>query len=496
MNTVGIPQQASPIDRPASIPPSRLLTHPAVLAAIGLLAINDYLLRVIWPSALTGKVGDFCWLFAFPVVLATAIRLLAPAKLRSQPEPVLLASMAITGSVFISANTLLPVRLWIENATGLLTGIPISITQDPSDAIALLAFVPLWILHKRSMARLPREPRPAAYLLIALGILLSLANSAIPDFGIDCLSSDGAELQASSSNYGEVFRSTDGGLTWDSCDGCSRTCSGTGGADEIVRHPEQPAIQYRYVSGVAIERSQDGGSTWSNALELKARHEASEALYNLRKKSSLAISYEGPLSAIIDPASGNAVFAMGYDGLLVHVVEDDRWEWIGLGEYRRMESPAPTSAREAADLLFGEIRISILFGLMAVTTILIAEPNRKIKSIAVVLPWAVFVVVWAASPALNRVGYFYIPIIFIIFAGYIAALLHLLLFSRGQLRLSTLPWQVGILLVAAIVFVIPYVLWSYLLLPRYTYAQLLSLAAGLAVILIGRGTYVRSLRRG
>src|SRR3990172_4888442 len=98
----------------------RLLSHPAVLASIGLLAVSDLLLRRIWPSALTGKLGDFCWLFFFPALLAAVVTSLAPAQLRRRPERILAACMAIAGLVFVATKTLGPARLGVENAVGLL----------------------------------------------------------------------------------------------------------------------------------------------------------------------------------------------------------------------------------------------------------------------------------------------------------------------------------------------------------------------------------------
>src|SRR3990170_2320121 len=268
----------------------RLLSHPTILAAIGLLAVNDHLLRKMWPSALTGKLGDFCWLFFFPALLAGIVAGLAPASARRWPERLLAACMAVTGLVFVATKTLGPARLWVENAVGLLSGVRIAITQDPTDTVALLAFAPLWIIARRSSpARPAPDRRGTGYAALTLGVVLSLANSAAPNFGIDCLSSAGAELQASSSSYDEVFISRDSGLTWERCPECTRTCTASREPSGLLQHPQDPAVRYRYQAGEVIERSVDGGGTWSREYEFQQAHEATESLFQLRHPGTSAV---------------------------------------------------------------------------------------------------------------------------------------------------------------------------------------------------------------
>lgn len=470
-----------------SQPTMRLLSHPTILASIGLLALNDHILRKIWPSALTGKLGDFCWLFFFPALLAAVVTALAPARLRRRPERILAACMAVTGLVFLAANTLEPVRLWVQGTVTGLTGVRVLITRDPSDAIALLAFVPLWVLAERSRTALPTHgPQLASsFVAITLGVLLSLANSAAPNYGIDCLSSDGGALQASSSLYQDVFASRDGGLTWTPCPACTRTCTASRDQGGLVRHPEDPAIQYRYQSGEAIDRSEDGGMTWSTEYEFTAGHEATRSLFHLRNPGAWAVAPESPVAGLVDPVSGNAVFAMGYEGILLHIAATDRWEWVSVGDYAHMASPIPFSAAETATLLYVEIRLAILLGLLAAATLLIGGPHRRAAIIAALLPWAAFAVTWFASPALNRSSYLDVIVMMLLFGGYLTAAVHMLVFSRSQFSLARLPWLIGVFLASAVVFLVPYVLWAYTLLPRYFLASLLGLGAAGAVILIG-----------
>ena len=58
----------------------RTLAHPLTWLALALLLVNDHLLRVLWPSWWTGKLGDFAWLFFAPLVLAALVSLIIPAQ--------------------------------------------------------------------------------------------------------------------------------------------------------------------------------------------------------------------------------------------------------------------------------------------------------------------------------------------------------------------------------------------------------------------------------
>ena len=59
-----------------------LLSRPVSLLALFLLFLNDHVLRVLWPSWITGKLGDFAWLFFAPFALAALLALLIPASVR------------------------------------------------------------------------------------------------------------------------------------------------------------------------------------------------------------------------------------------------------------------------------------------------------------------------------------------------------------------------------------------------------------------------------
>ena len=61
------------------------LSHPITIGSVMLLLLNDHVLRVLWPSWWTGKLGDFTWLVFFPFVLAAILAWLIPSRIYGQP---------------------------------------------------------------------------------------------------------------------------------------------------------------------------------------------------------------------------------------------------------------------------------------------------------------------------------------------------------------------------------------------------------------------------
>jgi len=63
------------VTRPA---PGRLLLHPAALAALVALVVNDHALKERFPGVVTGKVSDLAGMVVAPLVLVTVVDALAP----------------------------------------------------------------------------------------------------------------------------------------------------------------------------------------------------------------------------------------------------------------------------------------------------------------------------------------------------------------------------------------------------------------------------------
>src|SRR5262249_269111 len=105
------------VKRP-SVPWSSDLLHPAPLAAVALLAVNDHLLKGsgLLPGWLTGKLSDFAGMFFFPILLVAAARgaLRIAAGRDVEDRRALAASAALaTGVVFTLLKLSAPFNAWM-----------------------------------------------------------------------------------------------------------------------------------------------------------------------------------------------------------------------------------------------------------------------------------------------------------------------------------------------------------------------------------------------
>lgn len=134
------------------------LLHPAAMAAVALLLVNDHVLKASSPGFLTGKLSDFAGLAFFPLVLVSAWELAAAAAGRwrgPSASPLAVATLA-TAVVFIGAKSSASANAAVEAALGWLQWVaasplaaigltahpvyrPAVVVQDPTDLVGLAA---------------------------------------------------------------------------------------------------------------------------------------------------------------------------------------------------------------------------------------------------------------------------------------------------------------------------------------------------------------------
>jgi hypothetical protein len=79
------------------------LTHDTCLGALLILLLNDHLLRIAFPSWITGKLGDFAWLVFAPFICASVLALF----IRSRSQERVVGARAFIFIVGIKAMPLL-----------------------------------------------------------------------------------------------------------------------------------------------------------------------------------------------------------------------------------------------------------------------------------------------------------------------------------------------------------------------------------------------------
>ena len=368
-----------------------LLTSPFGLSMLALLLVNDHILRRVMPSWWSGKLGDVAWLGFFPFVLAAGLAWALPARKPVWQRWVRALAFGLTGAVFALVKTLPAGHALATRAFETLFGVPSTLVRDPSDLLALPILWVGWRLWDQA-APPPRLPRWAALRLAALpaAALLTIANSIAPDYGIVCLNAATHPISAYAAYDG--YTSADGGLTWVSSGRVSFSDHPCPGYFENTANEWQEmavptgAETYRYRTGDIIQVSQDGGQTWQTAYLSPARSEAIQA-YVTRSSRFNPVYRAGPFDAVVDPLTGNLIFSMGHEGVLVRTPSGE-WQPAAVGRYRPLPA-APDFAMLQA-LLSEQAILALLVGLLAYAILTIPHIRLSKKWLYAIL-WLIVV---------------------------------------------------------------------------------------------------------
>ncbi len=495
------------------------LAHPATLAAVLLLLVNDHLLRQLWPSWLTGKLGDFAWLFAAPLALAAALTLLLPRRLVGRERLAGGVAFAAVGGIFALAKTWPAGHALVVAAAEAILRFPVGWRRDPTDLVALLALAAAWRLWTAATGDVSQDsipvagdtgpaestairvhpcarashcwggraarPRPtraaAGWIILPLAALLTVANSPMPEPGVFCLTAADGALHAYSGRGRYI--SADGGLSWQPTAEAGpwpETCrSPWSPASEplLLTDPRDPNLRYRAIANQHIELSEDGGQTWREAYRIRATGELEAA--RLNRRGILAERQDMPLDGLVDPATGNAVFAMGHLGALVRL-PDGAWRMVAVGDFRQ---GGEGGVQALLRLLIGEALLALGVGLLTLVTLgrRFAGQGlwRALRSAGWLL-WGACVLVFPPALAEGYGG------ALSALAMLAAGLVILICVARAATGLVAADRRfVGRLLAVAaavaLLFLLPYVLWGLGAVPRYW------LAAGFAVLLAAGG---------
>jgi hypothetical protein len=469
-----------------------LLTQPVTLAAITLLFLNDHLFRQLWPSWLTGKLGDFAWLFFFPLALAALLAWLIPARMPRQTQMTGAVAFGLTGVVFWLAKTLPAFHTALVEVTSRALGFEVGWRRDPSDLIALFALAAGWLFWERWSFVNPTRRQPLvrpAWVVMAATALLTVANAAQPETGIGCLRAIDDQLLACSSY--SCYASTDGGLTWSTSSeqrpiDCQNWYYGQEPIGGVIQDPADPSIQYRSNPGESVERSTDGGQSWLVDYEIRPSEQAEHA-YSIKTNGGNAAVFAPPLDAYYDPASGNLILAMGFTGALVRQA-DGTYTSVAVGKFA---PERPAFGQMLFTVLSGEMILALIFGGLGIATVNLPEKKHWLRMTALVLGW----LTWGATclifpPALQEGAYSYVfPQAGMLVAGLLALVLAVEALIRQGMRSAGLALRLGLLwLASAVLFFLPFLLWLVNILPNYT------LALGFGVLL-GGGLHVAIYRK-
>jgi hypothetical protein len=453
-------------------------SRPVVPLAFGLLLANDFLLRRLWPSWWTGKLSDLTWLFIAPVALALFLSLFIPARWKRQEKWVAILAYIVTALAFTALKTLPAFHSVILHAWQSGLGFSAAVVMDPSDLLALAVLpisVFLWFAEKPASERL----RLRAWLLLPLFALITVADSAMPNYGIACLSQRDSMLIASA-GYSS-FISQDGGLTWSEADSLldQKPCYSPGSGEDISL--EIPGAQLRASTGSQISISHDGGVSYEVEYRLASPSQAMNSYY-LNTSSGNPVVKPGPLDAMYDPGSGNAIFAMGYQGVLVRKA-DASYIWVPVGNYCL---PELFTLEAFFIILGGEAGLAAgLFFLLMFSWAVASKKSHWLLKACLVCLWLVWAVAALVAPARS--------------SGYIAQFINMGLV--GVLIISVLAGVYGLVILVqrhawrplfmaaacGLAFLVPYLFWYVNAIPNYIVVMIVAMV----VALIGAITVLR-----
>jgi len=147
----------------------RWLAHPVSLLAVGILLLNDHVLKDAYGTWWTGKLSDVAGLVFAPALLAVALTALAPRLDRRRAAAI---SIAAIGVIFTWVKLTALGAATASAAWSAIAG-PSVVLRDPTDLLTLPALALAWYTWRRTAAR--PAPSSATRRKLATAVVLPIA---------------------------------------------------------------------------------------------------------------------------------------------------------------------------------------------------------------------------------------------------------------------------------------------------------------------------------
>jgi hypothetical protein len=492
----------------------RCLRHPLTLLSLVVLLLNDHWLKLATPSPITGKLSDFTGLFFFPFLLAAGLSLVT-VRWNFPPHRLATLSFAVTGVWFTTLKMVPTINLGTTRLVNALTGVHRQITMDPSDLIGLLCLLPagwLWLHIQHQPSH--RPPGRLAYLALGVAAIATVATSPailisydrvlkVPG-GLVLGNSSGLEHQGYEKIEGGLFAFSTDGLAWKDYSDISAELREAGLKDLVlpkqVCRSSHPFECYRITGQSQVERSSDGGHTWTVDWQFPlVRHSYMSHRYLITPPPMNIIPLDIALLEL--PDGLRVVVAMGDQGALVRLA-DGSWERVAVLSARPTPLRAETVLQSFSDLLLEEIILAIGLPLMIFVlsvldwVVVLRSENGRTRRGWALLPLVLWVIGSLLAGFAGRflgTGSKLMPLILI--AGIVGLLMTLIGPLWTWKRVASLAARPGyiylnmaIIIVApllmGLLFLIPLILWTLWVIPAYYVAMLTGLVLAGIILLI------------
>ena len=312
--------------------------HPAVLAAVFVLLLNDHVLKHVLPGVVTGHLSDVVGPVVFAALLGDLLR-------RREAW-----GWWATALVFASVKT------W---AHAVPAALGISVARDPWDLLGLLALPLAWRLTRH---RLPVR-RALRLASSALALLAVMATSAATYPRVDAIAVRGSRVVTVVG--GVTYESRDAGLTWRAT-GHSPTAPTEAFPEEAVgRQAVLGATTYRIADRDAVDESTDGGRTWHPSwrtprADLRGRKRRTPGLVPFSHEDDYGQS--GARNLLVVPGRDVVLVAFGREGLLRRDGTGP-WQRIAVGP---AAPPRPSGPLFPWDAVFWLVCLAVMVAIVAV----------------------------------------------------------------------------------------------------------------------------------
>lgn len=463
------------------------LTHPVVVGSIIFLLINDHLLRQLWPSWWTGKVGDVAWLIFAPFILAPVLAFVVPARTSQHQKAVGIAAFTIIGLIFTLVN-LNPAfntafRWLIQAVTG---ADAILLVLDPSD---LITFPALWVGWRVWQGQTDQPPIiKLNWMMLFLATFATMANSPTSyDPGISCFLEEDNRLFAIApwDHKLGLYVSHDSGFSWEVLDDVKNdelpVCEQgrLWQVDELLEISPSLSLRYQW-SPQMISASYDGGKTWVKEFSFARGAEVRRTYYRRESQKNL----QSVTGYMVDSKTGNVLVSLGQDGILVRTL-DGVWQYVSVGDYHLLN----LNEIDRGAFLLGELGLALMLFLWTVSFVyqVLFKPGFWFL-IIMVLTACLWLPLFFVRPAFLEGLQIAIPYPVGLINVSIVFVLGLYSFVKiwGRAELGFARKVVVVTAVSSpLLFLLPYFLWVQGIIPKYATAMTIALTLAIIPIFIG-----------
>lgn len=305
------------------------LTHPATLAALAALLVNDIALKRAWPDAWAmGKLSDLAWMIFAPPLLAYLLSFLVGGSALGGRAG-FGAAYAGLPLLYAAFNTFEPMHNAALRGLALVggssPGSPLDATDSAVIPFAMAAALWVW---RRPPASTHSVRARLALLTMAVAALATVATSYPPPVeGVTNVQAAEDGTLLAHIPYSNTYASRDGGLTWMRADDFP-----SGRFGEPSKRIRTPSGSYS-ISRTDIVR-QGGGEreVVYSAEYLEDYSNVWARVIDTREHGKRRFLTRAPRAIAYDDASGNVAAAMGMQGVVV-VAPDGTWRSVAVGPF-------------------------------------------------------------------------------------------------------------------------------------------------------------------